>query len=234
MKVAALLVAVVALCGCESTQSKSARLERSAKRSLHEKGLVIKQPSRDVAVGATTVLHDENGTAAVIELRNRSARSLVGVPVAFSVRDGARKKLFANDAPGLDTSLVSAGSIAPNATLEWINDQVTLDGDPRDVVAEAGAEKREGPHALPEINVDSVALQDDGSAAGKVTNRSAVEQLRLVVYVIARRDGKVVAAGRAIVPRLKPGASATFTAFPIGDPTGAKLEASAPPTVVAP
>jgi hypothetical protein len=234
VKLVVLGVAVLALCGCESSQSKSARLERAAKTSLHEKGLVIKQPSRDVTVGATTVLHDENGTAAVIELRNRSAHSLVGVPVAFSVRDAAEKKLFANDAPGLDASLVSAASLAPNATLEWINDQVTVDGDPREVVAQAGAEKQEGPRALPQIEVGGLQLEDDGSAAGRVANRSTVEQLRLVVYVIARRDGKVVAAGRAIVPRLKPGASAKFTAFPIGDPTGAKLEASAPPTVVAP
>jgi hypothetical protein len=234
VKLLALGVVALALCGCESTQSKSARLERAAKTSLHEKGLVIKQPSRDVTVAATTVLHDENGTAAVVELRNRSSRGLVGVPVAFSVRDAAQKKLYANDVPGLDASLVSAGSIAPRATLEWINDQVTLDGDPRAVVAQAGAEKRQAPSALPQIEVGSVALEDDGSVGGRVTNRSNVEQRRLVVYVVGRRDDQVVTAGRAIVQVLKPGASAKFTAFPIGDPTGARFEASAPPTVVAP
>jgi len=234
VKLPALALALVALTGCESTQAKSARLERSAKKSLHEKGLEIKTPSRDVTVGTTTVLHDENGTAAVIELRNRSARGLVGVPVAFSVRDGARKKLYANDVPGLDASLVSAGSIGPRATLEWINDQVPLDGDPSDVVAQAGAEKTQAPSALPQIDAGAPALEDDGSVVGQVTNRSGVEQRRLVVYVVGRRGGKVVAAGRAIVQALKPGASAKFTAFPIGDPTGARFEASAPPTVVAP
>ena len=42
----------------------------------------------------------------------------------------------------------------------------------------------------------------------------------------------VVAAGRAIVEKLAPGKSAHFSTFPIGDPAGAELSASAPPTVV--
>ena len=43
-----------------------------------------------------------------------------------------------------------------------------------------------------------------------------------------------MAAGRAIVEKLAPGKSATFTAFLIGDATGAELSAAAPPTVVTP
>ena len=69
---------------------------------------------------------------------------------------------------------------------------------------------------------------------GTVTNRSDVEQLRLVVFVVGRKGGKVVSAGRAIVEKLAPGKTANVSAFPIGDPTGAELTASAPPTVVTP
>jgi hypothetical protein len=48
--------------------------------------------------------------------------------------------------------------------------------------------------------------------------------------VLARKDGKIVAAGRAVLAEVKPGASVPFQAFFVGDAKGAKLEVSAPPT----
>ncbi len=72
------------------------------------------------------------------------------------------------------------------------------------------------------------------SIVGTVANQSTVAQKRLVVFVVARKAGKVVAAGRAIVDQLAPGKSTQFSVFPIGDPHGAELSAAAPPTVVTP
>ena len=65
-----------------------------------------------------------------------------------------------------------------------------------------------------------------------MTNRSDVEQRRLVVACVARRGGRVVAAGRAIVNRLAPGKSASYHVFFIGDPRGARMTVVAPPTVI--
>ena len=94
---------------------------------------------------------------------------------------------------------------------------------------------RPAPRALPQIDVSNLKVEGDPSSGlavvGDVVNRSQVEQRRLVVFVVGRQGAKVVAAGRAIVPKLGPGAKAHFSAFPIGNPTGARLEASAPPTV---
>jgi hypothetical protein len=234
VKLAAVSLVAVALAGCESTQAKSARLERDAQRSLHEKGLAIKSPSRDITVGSSVVLKDANGAAVAIQLSNHSTHTLVNVPVAFSVRGAGKKKLFANDSPGLDTSLVDAPSIAPGQTLDWVNDQVTLDNAPSDVVAEAG-DAKQGPARLPQLAVTKLALGGDPaeglSITGTVTNKSAIAQSRLVVFVVGRSGDRIVAAARAIVPKLAPGASATFSAFPIGNPRGARLEASAPATV---
>jgi hypothetical protein len=56
-----------------------------------------------------------------------------------------------------------------------------------------------------------------------------VAQSGLVLFAFARRGGKIVAAGRAIVPELAPGASAHFQASLVGDPHGARLQVSAPP-----
>ncbi len=47
---------------------------------------------------------------------------------------------------------------------------------------------------------------------------------------VARRGGRIVAAGRAIVPLVKPGKKAKFNLFFIGNPKGARVTLSAPPT----
>ena len=59
-------------------------------------------------------------------------------------------------------------------------------------------------------------------------NRSNVTQQSLVVYVVARRAGRIVATGRAILPEVAPGAAVPFQAFLVGSSADAKLEASAP------
>ena len=233
-----LLLVVLALTGCESTQAKSARLEAAAKTTKHEQGLVVGEQDRDVTVERTTMLQDANGAATVVELRNRSAGSLVGLPLAVQVLDKAKKNLYANDAPGLDPSLVAVASLSGRERLAWVNDQVTLSSPGQDVVAQVGAGAKPGPARLPEMEVAGLQVSADASGdiavTGDVTNRSQVEQRRLVVYVVARKGGKVVAAARAIVEKLAGGAKAHFSTFPIGDPRGAELSAAAPPTVIAP
>jgi hypothetical protein len=238
VRAAALVLVALALAGCESTQAKSAKLERAAQRSKHEKGLVVSEQSKDIKVEGTTMLQDANGAATVVELRNESKRSLVGLPVSVQVLDKASKRLYANDAPGLDSSLVSVASLAPGAQLAWVNDQVMVASPGRSVVAKIGAGAKPGPADLPQMDVSGLKAEGDASGdqaiTGDVANRSKLEQRRLVVYVTARKAGKVVAAGRAIVERLAPGKSAHFSVFPIGDPNGAELSAAAPPTVVTP
>jgi hypothetical protein len=233
-----IVLAALALAGCESTQAKSARLERAAQSTKAEQGLVVSEQSRDVTVERTTVLQDSYGAAAVVELRNRSASSQVALPLALEVRDGAKERVYANDAPGLDSSLVSVPALAAGERLAWVNDQVTLAGEGRDLRARVGTGAKRGPARLPELEIRGLKTSSDASGdlavEGEVVNGSDVEQRRLVVFVIGRRGDRIVAAGRAVVERLAPRKSARFSAFPIGDPQGAELSAAAPPTVVAP
>ena len=87
--------------------------------------------------------------------------------------------------------------------------------------------------ALPRIEVHGVHTSEEGGttgAAGTVRNGSSVTQQNLVVYVLARRAGQIVAAGRAVLPEVGAGASLPFQAFLQGDASGARLEASAPAT----
>ena len=61
-------------------------------------------------------------------------------------------------------------------------------------------------------------------------NTSPVRQEQLIVQAIVRQGGEIVAAGTAIVERLEPGATADFTGFFVGDPTGGELEVVVPPS----
>lgn len=220
------------LAGCESTQDKSAKIKREGVHKLAQaKGVRVTRESRDVKVLGTQTLHDANGTAVVVTMRNVSKRALSDLPVSVKLTGAGGKPLYANDAPGLETSLVYASHLEPGQQLQWINDQVTAAG----AVAKASALVGDGKPAAgkaPPIQLTGARIETDPvsgiEARGKV--RSPVEQRKLVIYAIAHRGAKVVAAGRAIIERLKAGKPAPFTIFFIGNPKGAQLTLSAPPT----
>jgi hypothetical protein len=229
--VALALLALLALSGCESTQEKSAQLEKAAHHThLAERGLTIGKQSTDVHVVETTLVHGAEGAAAVVTLRNDSARALKDVPIAITVKNAGGSAVFQNNAPGLEAALTSLGSLPAHGVASWIDDQVPATGDPASVTAIAGVSPTVS-GALPQVEVAGLhPSEESGSAtaAGTVRNRSTVTQQSLVVYVVARRAGRIVAAGRAILPEVSPGAAVPFQAFLLGSPTGARLEASAP------
>jgi len=230
------VLALLALSGCETTAEKSAQLERAAKHTtLAQTGLQIAHASTAVKVVSAAVLHDTEGAAAVVTLRNLSRRVLREVPIAIDVENAGGRTLFQNNAPGLETALVSIPSLAPGAEQIWVDDQVPASGAPATVSARVG----EAPAvrgSLPAIEVQGVHLVQEASsgagAAGTVKNRSRVAQRSLVVFAVARRAGKIVAAGRAVLAEVPAGAKAPWQLFFIGNPGGAKLETSAPATTL--
>jgi hypothetical protein len=225
------LLALLAFSGCESTQEKSARLEKAAHHTrLAERGLAFVKQSAEVRVLGTVLVRGTEGAAAVVKLRNDSAHALRDVPIAITVKNAHGSTVFQNNAPGLEAALTSLGSLPAHGVATWVDDQVPATGDPASVTAIAG-ESPSASGALPEIEVAGLhPSEESGSAtaAGTVRNRSSITQQALVVYVVARRAGRVVAAGRAILPEVAPGASVPFQAFLVGSPAGARLEASVP------
>lgn len=229
---AALVLAALALSGCETTAEESTRLEKSAKHvTLASKGLSIARASTQVKVFSAAVVRGSEGAAAVVSVRNVSARALRSVPIAITVKDTHGRTLFQNSAPGLEAALVSISSLPPGGSVTWVNDQISQSGEPVSVSAVAGeASAASGPEPLIEAAGLRLGEASSGEASGTVRNRSNVAQQKLVVYVIARRAGFIVAAGRAVLTEVAPGASVPFQTFLVGTPAGAKLEASAPPT----
>jgi hypothetical protein len=230
---AAPLVAVVALAGCTSTQEKARQLAEGGAEAFTAAGLKVAKANPDVKVVDTAVLTDQNGSAAVVVMKARGKRAAAKLPVAIDVQGADGKSVFRNDAPGLEPSLTSVAAAAPGQTITWVNDQVAAAGTPAKVVARVGMPGGKAPRAVPKLTVSGVKVVDEAAGAaarGRVRNRSKVDQRELVLYGVARKGGEIVAAGRAQVRRVKPGGRASFRMYFIGDPRGADLTISVPPT----
>jgi len=234
VRAAALALAALALTACESSQEKSAKLEKVAKREAaaakhRNTSLSIVHESTKVKVSATAILHGAEGAAAVVTLRNLSGAALRDVPIQISVRNTAGATVYANDAPSLAAALVSVPLLPAHATTSWVDDQVQATGVPASVSAKVGeGEAARAP--IPQLSVQGTRLSDESGepqAEGSVLNRSAAGLHEVVVYAVARRAGRIVAAGRAVLPQAPAGASTRFQLYFIGDPRGAQLQFSA-------
>jgi hypothetical protein len=237
VRLAALAVVALALTACESNQERSAKLERAAekhkgeaarRRALAQRALTITRPSKKIEIVSTEIVRGREGDAAIVTLRNSSNTTLSDVPVQIHVRSADGASLYTNDIPGLSPTLASVALIPAHAVLTWIDDQVQASGVPVSVSAKVG-EGTPSNAAVPELSVQGVHLAE-GETEGSVVNHSQVSQQELVVNALARRAGKIVAAGRAVLPAASAGATTPFQIFFVGSPTGAQLEVSAPAT----
>ena len=237
--IGAVLVLALALGGCESSQEKSAQLEKQAKlaKAAHPvqaaKGLSIAHASSAVRVVATQSVHSSEGTAVVVTLRNVSTHALRDVPIAITVKGAGGSTLYQNNArrPGSGAHLRVAAR-RREQQFAWIDDQVQAAEAPASVSALVG-EAPQAPATVPRIVLTGVHANEEGGSsgvAGTVHNDSAVTQRELVVYGIARRGARIVAAGRAVLSKVAAHGSSPFQVLFIGSAAGAHVEASAPPS----
>ena len=231
------LLAAFSLAACQSTKQRSAELEEDGtKVLLADSGLEIGARSDAVRVTSTTLLSDANGTAVVVGLRNVSGQDLADVPILVDVRDAAGKSVYRNDIPGIEPALAHVPFIAAGSEVTWVNDQVLAAGTPKSVRVVVGAEARPYSGPVPEFDVTPPRIEGDPvsgiEAAGHVVNRSGVEQERLLLYAVARRGDRVVAAGRGALEQLKATTKPRhYDIFFIGDPQGAQVELTEFPTL---
>jgi hypothetical protein len=233
----ALALAAAGLTGCQSTQDRSAELEEEGGMTLlAASGLKIEKESSEVKVVSTDLLTDPNGSAVVIGLHNSSQRNLVNVPILIDVLDAKGKSVYSNDIPGIEPALASVPYIPAGGEVEWVNDQVLAAHRPSSVKVKVGAGSDSYGGPVPDIDVSAPKLQGDPvsgiEATGDVVNRSGEEQGRLLLYVIAREGGEVVAAGRGAIEHLKATTKPRhYDVFFIGDPSGAGLDLAQFPTL---
>jgi hypothetical protein len=179
-----------------------------------------------VRVVGTAVVHTSEGTAAVVSLRNTSSRTLTDLPIAVTVLDAQGHTLSANDTPGLEAALTSVPELPPRGELDWIDDQLPGGGSP----AKVGARVGEGSDAASSAGLPTVSgvhlIEDPSNGLGAAgTVRSPSTRHHLVVFALARRGGRIVAAGRAVLSDVPAHQSVPFQAFLVGEPKGATLQA---------
>jgi hypothetical protein len=238
VKLAALVLAALALTACESNQERSAKLEQAAKRHEHEVGrrqalaqraLEITRVSTKIKVTSAAVVHSSQGAAAVLTLRNTSGVALRDVPIQINVLDAHGTSVFKNDSAGTSATLVSAALVPAHATITWIDDQVDASaGAPASVVAQVG-EGKPATGTIARLSVQGAHLAEAGEAEGSVVNHSRVSQQELVVYAVARKGAALVAAGRALLPSAATGTT-PFQVYFVGNAAGAHVEYTAPAT----
>jgi len=232
----ALVLGALALAGCETTAEKSARLKGSVRQeALTQTSLSIARTSTQARVLSSVAVQSSEGAALVVRVHNATGRTLREVPIAVSVRGAGGRALYQNNAPGLEAGLVCVGSLAPHQTLDWVDDQLPAGAGQGTVSARLG-ESPSSTSSPPRVRVAGVRRTEDPSAgpgvSGTVINGSATAQRSLVVFAVARRAGKIVAAGRAVLPELAASSVAPFQLFLLGDVSGAKLQVAAPPTTL--
>ena len=226
------LLAVTGLSACQSTQDKSAELEaKGGTKLLSEEGLKITHENPDVKVTSTALLSNAEGNAVVVDLHNDSARNLTEVPILIEVLNSKGKSFYKNDIPGIEPALAAVPYIPAHGDAEWVNDQVLGVGKPKSVKVKVGTGGGTYSGAIPDIEVSQPEIKGDPvsgiSATGNVVNKTGTDQRRLLLYVVARKGSRVVAAGRGAIEHLKPERKALkYTIFFIGDPTGADLKLS--------
>lgn len=231
------LALAVTLSGCESTQERSAKLEARAKRekvrhpATGQQGLSIAHRSTKAKVLEAVVLHSSEGAAVAVTVQNTSGQSLASVPIAIDVKSASNRTLYQNDAAGLEASLTEIASLPAHEAVTWVDDQIPASGQPVSVRATIG-EASVSNKPAPPLQTSGVHLAEASTSevAGAVHNGSTTGQQHLVVYVTARRSGRIVAAGRAVIAEAPAGAKTPFQVFLIGNPAGAQLQASAPAT----
>jgi hypothetical protein len=237
---AALVLVALALSGCETTAEKSAKLEKEAKAHagiLRAKSapITITRESTKIKVSGASIVHSREGNAAIVILRNSSPTAVRNVPIQIIVKDAHGASLYTNAAAGLAPSLTAAPLVPAHGTLTWVDDQVQGSATPASVSARVG-EGEVAKGAVPELVVQGAHLGEEATSGpvveGSVVNHSHTSQRQLVVYALARRGAAVVAAGRSVLPEVTAGASTRFQVYFIGDPHGAQLQLSAPPTTL--
>ncbi len=222
--------------GCESTQDKSAKIAAELGPVAQEKGLRISKRSEDVKVVSTTLLSDGNGSAVVVELHNGSSRDLADVPLLIDVLDAKGKSVYRNDIPGIEPALAAVPLIPAGGDVLWVHDQVLATGEPASVKATVGAGGKELSGELPAVRVSAPKLESDRftgvAAGGEVVNESGEDIERLLLYAVARKGGKIVAAGRGAIEPLKGKPKPVpYNVYFIGDPGGAEVTMSEFPTL---
>ena len=217
-------VALLVLSGCaDSTQRKSERAELQAKRRVasREAQRVVRR-SPDVHVTGVALVRDRRSSAIVVDLQSNASRPLTDVPIAVGVVGSGGRRRPLNARPGLAWFQTHVPAIAAHGRTTWVfrtRRGARAHGHPYATAGALPQPALSSARSLPAIEA-SPAGAAGRTARARVENASGVPQSGLQVVAVERSGGRYVAAGRAALATLAPGASATVRVRLTGRPSG--------------
>jgi hypothetical protein len=231
----------IALCAsaCERTEDQSARLGREGAGLIaNTHTMALGGVNHGVRVRQAVLVRGSGRIAAVVQLVSTTARAEVGVPVLIDVKSAAGASLYSNDVAGNQASLHELPLLRARKPAWWVDDQVLAAGTAKTVTVQVG-NATGGAHgaASSQIELHDLRLGSDVAGpyvTGSAVNHTGAAQRDMPIYAVALRGARVMAAGRALVPSLPPGATQHATVFRIylvGNPAGARIELTTAPTI---
>jgi hypothetical protein len=237
LAVAAGAAAAFGLAACESNQERSAKIAARGHHAIAATKVALGAANRDVHVVSTSLVNGDGGAQAVAVQLRATGGAQAAVPVSLTVQGTGGAAGYTNDLAGIQPSLQQIALVVPGQDVWWVDDQVSGATGPRSLHVRLGAGHAAG--RVPVVTATGVHLTGEGASSyltGTLTNRSGVAQKNLPVFAVARRQGRVVAAGRAIVASLPAGSKPVPNAFSlyfIGSPAGAQIAVTVAPAAAA-
>ena len=231
----AVLALASALTACESNIDRSARIAGHGRHLIADKGtLKLGASNRDVHIQRAVIVHGDGAAAAAVEVHNAGRRAQVNVPILIDVRDGKGTSVYRNDAVGLQPALQRLAVVRSGRTAWWVNDQLLGAETARSVNARVGSARAVA--RPPHIGARGLRIDSDANGpylTGAIVSRLERPQHNLPVFAVALRGGRVVAAGRALVPKIAAHARKPvhFRLLFVGNPRGARIQVTIAPEV---
>ena len=226
---------VLGASGCETTQQQSAKIARTLGHQSAIAGTTrLGAANRDVRIEQAVLLTAAGQSAVALKLTNTSTRTQTDFPVLIEVLDAKGSAVYRNNTSGIEPSIQEFALLAPHATAWWVDNEVLASGGvPKTATGQLGAATAPAPGAVPSITTEAVSASDSfpgPHVSVTVRNRSTIAQRQLPVYAVARRGGRVVGAGRGIIPSLAPGAGAQVQVPMVGSVSESTISLTVPPT----
>lgn len=237
---AAPVLLLTATAGCATTQQEAARLQLgSARIRATQVGVRVRASNPEISVqGVGLVAGRGHERAIVVRLRNLAAHPVSDLPISVGVIDGRGHRTYLNAAAGIQYFLTHIPAVPAGGSLTWVfttRRALPPGARPFAVVGREVPPLVGALHALPKLAVTTVGeiVRSNASRHVRVTvrNLSSIPQYGLQVYVVARRTGRYVSAGRATIDHLGQGASTVLDMALVGAGRAAPLTPQASPTV---
>lgn len=228
----ALLGAGVA--GCQTTQDKSAALQAKAATVDGPGRAKVGRADRSVRIVRFREIRGQGRTAVAVELENRGARPLRGVPVVLRVTRQGREQ-FANDIAGNDR-LGLRVPVLPPGRFTWINAELPAIEDGAQLTVKLGAAQRTWRGGTSGLRVTGLKRSaepetpDGVSVEGTVRNTGRGAQRDVPIFITAQEGTRTVAVATGRIERIAARRSESFQAYLTGAGRKGRLRAVALPT----